>query len=79
MLNSKQRAELRGMANSLELRVPFLDKKVMELAQTIPLNCRVNTVTTKLALRKAAEKMVCRAHSYQYRHTHHTHISINQL
>ena len=28
----------------------------MELAETIPLNCRVNTKTTKLALRRAAEK-----------------------
>lgn len=50
------KADKTSMANSLELRVPFLDKKVMELAETIPLKCRVNTVTTKLALRKAAEK-----------------------
>ncbi|MBQ8202747.1 MAG: asparagine synthase (glutamine-hydrolyzing) [Clostridia bacterium] len=50
------KADKTSMANSLELRVPFLDKKVLELAQTIPLKCRVNTVTTKLALRKAAEK-----------------------
>lgn len=50
------KADKTSMANSLELRVPFLDKKVMELSKTIPLNCRVNTVTTKLALRKAAEK-----------------------
>ncbi len=50
------KADKTSMANSLELRVPFLDKKVMEFAQTIPLKCRVNTVTTKLALRKAAEK-----------------------
>jgi len=50
------KADKTSMANSLELRVPFLDKKVMEFAQTIPLNNRVNTVTTKLALRKAAEK-----------------------
>ena len=50
------KADKTSMANSLELRVPFLDKKVMELAETIPLNCRVNTKTTKLALRKAAEK-----------------------
>lgn len=50
------KADKTSMANSLELRVPFLDKKVMELAQTIPLDCRVNTVTTKLALRRAAEK-----------------------
>jgi len=50
------KADKTSMANSLELRVPFLDKKVMEFAQTIPLKCRVSTETTKLALRKAAEK-----------------------
>ncbi len=50
------KADKTSMANSLELRVPFLDKKVLELASTIPLDCRVNTKTTKLALRKAAEK-----------------------
>lgn len=50
------KADKTSMANSLELRVPFLDKKVLELAQTIPLDCRVNTKTTKLALRRAAEK-----------------------
>lgn len=50
------KADKTSMANSLELRVPFLDKKVLELAQTIPLDCRVNTRTTKLALRKAAER-----------------------
>ncbi len=50
------KADKTSMANSLELRVPFLDKKVMEFAETIPLENRVNTITTKLALRKAAEK-----------------------
>ena len=50
------KADKTSMANSLELRVPFLDKKVMQLAATIPLDCRVNTKTTKLALRQAAEK-----------------------
>ncbi len=54
------KADKTSMANSLELRVPFLDKKVMELAQTLPLNCRVNTETTKLSLRKAAEKTIPR-------------------
>ena len=54
------KADKTSMANSLELRVPFLDKEVMEFAQTIPLNCRVNTVTTKLSLRKAAEKTLPR-------------------
>lgn len=50
------KADKTSMANSLELRVPFLDKKVMELAEKIPTKCRVNRKTTKLALRKAAEK-----------------------
>ena len=50
------KADKTSMANSLELRVPFLDKKVMELAEKLPLECRVNTRTTKLALRKAAER-----------------------
>lgn len=54
------KADKTSMANSLELRVPFLDKKVMELACTLPLACRVNTVTTKLALRSAAEKTLPR-------------------
>lgn len=50
------KADKTSMANSLELRVPFLDKRVMELAEKIPVKCRVSTKTTKLALRKAAEK-----------------------
>ena len=54
------KADKTSMANSLELRVPFLDKKVLELALTLPLACRVNTVSTKLALRKAAEKTLPR-------------------
>ena len=54
------KADKTSMANSLELRVPFLDKKVLELAMTLPLDCRVNTETTKLALRHAAEKTLPR-------------------
>lgn len=54
------KADKTSMANSLELRVPFLDKNVMALACTLPLDCRVNTTTTKLALRRAAEKTLPR-------------------
>lgn len=50
------KADKMSMANSLELRVPFLDKKVMELAEQIPWQYRVSTENTKLAMRKAALK-----------------------
>ncbi len=50
------KADKTSMANSLELRVPFLDKKIMELAETIPVKHRVSTKSTKLALREAAAK-----------------------
>lgn len=47
-----------GMANSLEVRVPFLDKKVMEFAQTLPVEYKVQAPRTKVALRGAAEKAI---------------------
>lgn len=50
------KADKMSMSHSLELRVPFLDKEVMKLAQTLPLSRRVNLSNTKLALRKAAAK-----------------------
>ncbi len=50
------KADKMSMAHSLELRVPFLDKEIMKLAQTIPLSKRVNLLSTKLALRSAASK-----------------------
>ena len=34
--------------------MPFLDKKIMELAERIPLKYRVNDENTKFAMRKAA-------------------------
>lgn len=49
-----QKADRMSMANSLELRVPFLDKKMLELAVTLPTHCRIDGNTTKVALRKAA-------------------------
>ena len=48
------KADKMSMANSLELRVPFLDKKIMELAEQIPWRYRVSTENTKLAMRQAA-------------------------
>lgn len=48
------KADKMSMANSLELRVPFLDKYVMALAERIPKRYRVTKENTKFAMRKAA-------------------------
>ena len=37
-----------GMANSLEVRVPFLDRNVLELAESLPLQYKVQAPRTKL-------------------------------
>ncbi len=52
------KADKTSMANSLELRVPFLDKEVAKLAFSLPTNCRVDAKTTKKALRAAAKKSI---------------------
>ena len=48
------KADKMSMAHSLELRVPFLDRKVMELAEQIPVKDRVTETETKYAMRLAA-------------------------
>lgn len=50
-----------SMAHSLESRVPFLDKKVFELACTIPTPLKANEQQTKIALRKAAQRAIPQA------------------
>ncbi|MCR5147019.1 MAG: asparagine synthase (glutamine-hydrolyzing) [Clostridia bacterium] len=51
------KADRMSMANSLELRVPFLDKEVWNLARTIPSQFKVTKKgQTKIAMRKAALK-----------------------
>ena len=52
------KADKMSMANSLELRVPFLDRKVFDLACRIPTSCKVNADQTKIAMRGAAEKTI---------------------
>jgi asparagine synthase (glutamine-hydrolysing) len=48
------KADKMSMAHSLEVRVPFLDSNVFDLAATLPLRLRVDGNTTKVALRRAA-------------------------
>lgn len=50
------KADKMSMANSLELRVPFLDREVMALAQRIPKRYRVTRENTKYAMRLAAQR-----------------------
>lgn len=50
------KADKMSMAHSLELRVPFLDKEVMALAEKIPAKHRVTPENTKYAMRIAALK-----------------------
>lgn len=50
------KADKMSMANSLEVRVPFLDREIMKVAQRIPLKYRVNGTTTKYAMRTAAAR-----------------------
>src|SRR3954447_21315680 len=52
------KADKMTMANSLELRVPFLDPEVFRVASTLPVDQRVTKQTTKYALRRALEQIV---------------------
>jgi asparagine synthase (glutamine-hydrolysing) len=52
------KADKMTMANSLELRVPFLDPEVFAVAGTLPVDQRVTKETTKHALRRALEQIV---------------------
>lgn len=50
------KADKMSMAHSLELRVPFLDRRVMEHAQGIPHEYKINGKNTKYVLREASRK-----------------------
>ncbi len=52
------KADKMSMANSLELRVPILDKEVFALANTIQTDYKISHGTTKYALRQAASKRI---------------------
>ena len=52
------KADKMTMANSLELRVPFLDTVVYEVGSSIPTSEKITKETTKYALRRALELIV---------------------
>ena len=51
-------ADRTTMAASLELRTPFVDKEVFEVAKTLPASLKIANGTTKYILRKAVEGVV---------------------
>lgn len=50
------KADKMSMAHSLEVRVPFLDKEVFEIARHVPLKYKVTKENTKYAMRRAAHR-----------------------
>ncbi len=50
------KADKMSMAHSLEVRVPFLDKEVFDVARKIPTKFKVNKQNTKFAMRQAANR-----------------------
>ena len=53
-----QKSDKMSMANSLEVRVPFLDKEVAALASQVPTKYKLCNGTTKYALRAAAMEVL---------------------
>ena len=54
------KADKMAMAHSLELRVPFLDKVVMDFARKLPADYKINGINTKYILREASAKTLPR-------------------
>ncbi|MFD1020563.1 asparagine synthase (glutamine-hydrolyzing) [Thalassobacillus hwangdonensis] len=52
------KADKMTMANALELRVPFLDKEVFQVAREIPVDMKIADGTTKSILRQASRGIV---------------------
>ena len=53
-----QKADRMTMANSLEGRVPFIDKEVFKVASSLPIDYKVTKENTKVALRDAAKEVI---------------------
>jgi asparagine synthase (glutamine-hydrolysing) len=56
--NILMKADKMTMANSLELRVPFIDLKVFEVAAEIPTKYKITKGTTKFVLREAMKDIL---------------------
>ena len=50
------KADKMGMANSIEVRVPYLDKRVFSVAKNLPSEYKVDNQNTKITFREVANK-----------------------
>ena len=57
--------DIASMSNSLEVRAPFLDYRVMEFAATIPSTKKLNFWQSKYLLKKLAEKYIPKENIYR--------------
>lgn len=53
-----QKADKMSMAQSIELRVPFLDKEVLELAKHLKIDQKISNSNTKVLLREAFKDII---------------------
>jgi asparagine synthase (glutamine-hydrolysing) len=57
-----------SMANSLEVRCPFLDQDLLEFAFCLPTDLKLRGLTTKYVLKKALEGLVLREILHRKKH-----------
>jgi asparagine synthase (glutamine-hydrolysing) len=57
--------DIASMSNSLEIRAPFLDYRMMEFAATVPLARKLNLWQSKYLLKKLAEKFIPKENIYR--------------
>ena len=61
------KADRASMANSLEVRSPFLDHRLMEFSASIPSNLKFREFTTKYVLKKAFSKILPKEIVYRHK------------
>jgi asparagine synthase (glutamine-hydrolysing) len=62
------KVDIASMANSLEVRAPFLDHKVVEFAAGLPPGLKMHGFTTKYILKKTLERILPRKILYRPKH-----------
>jgi asparagine synthase (glutamine-hydrolysing) len=58
-------ADKTGMANSVEVRVPFLDHRLIEFVETLPTHLKLKRFTGKYLHKKATDKWLPKSVAYQ--------------